>query len=438
MWIGQQTPYTDLLPLQEPTIGEMPGTVHGLAIEALLELGEVVDRHHPAHPTAAHLGTGAHGLAKGCLFCGRMLQNFYDLDVALVGQRQDPVRRAEPRMEATIEELLPKQVTEPFGLGFESVGTDGKSQMIDMHAPNGAGRRAEREIERLSSRDHHRPSLVLPPTMDTVTRFDGEGLRVVLSSSSVYPESTAAAFALASRLGYHGVEIMVGTDSISADPDALAELASYHQMPVTAIHAPTLLLTQRVWGTDPWAKLEKAGEVAATLGAPVVVVHPPFRWQRNYASVFTDGIRRLEANTGLIYAVENMYPWRGPGGGEVRAYAPSWDSSLLDCDHLTLDLSHAAIARQHSVELVRDWGERLAHVHLTDGTDGPTDQHLLPGEGDQDPGAVIDELVRSGYPGQVVVEVSTRGMTRQERIAALQRTVDFVQAQWKLTERPSS
>ena len=33
-------------------------------------------------------------------------------------------------------------------------------------------------------------------------------------------------------------------------------------------------------------------------------------------------------------------------GGEVRAYAPSWDPSELDVDHLTLDLSHAATARQ--------------------------------------------------------------------------------------------
>lgn len=274
--------------------------------------------------------------------------------------------------------------------------------------------------------------------MGTVTRFDAEASRVVLSSSSVYPESTAAAFALASRLGYDGVEIMVGTDAVSADADALAELSTYHQVPVTAIHAPTLLLTQRVWGTDPWGKLAKAGEVATALGADVVVVHPPFRWQRNYAAAFTEGIRRLEVSTGLIYAVENMYPWRGPGGGEVRAYAPSWDSSLLDCDHLTLDLSHAAIARQRSVDLVRDWGERLAHVHLTDGTDGPTDQHLLPGKGDQNPGAVMAELARAGYSGQLVAEVSTRGMTRHERAVALGETVAFIRDHLRATERPSA
>lgn len=274
--------------------------------------------------------------------------------------------------------------------------------------------------------------------MGVVTKIDGEGAMVVLSTSSVYPESTQAAFALASRLGYDGVEVMVGTDAISADGDALAELSTYHQVPVTAIHAPTLLLTQRVWGTDPWAKLEKAGEVAAALGAKVVVVHPPFRWQRNYAAAFTDGIRRLEVATGLIYAVENMYPWRGPGGGEVRAYAPSWDCALLDCDHLTLDLSHAAISRQRSVELVRDWGERLAHVHLTDGTDGPSDQHLLPGDGDQDPAAVVAELVRSGFRGQVVAEVSTRGMTRRERAEALAKTSAFIRLNLGLVERPSS
>jgi sugar phosphate isomerase/epimerase len=249
--------------------------------------------------------------------------------------------------------------------------------------------------------------------------------KVVLSSSSVYPEPTAAAFAIGSRLGYDGLEIRVGIDDASTDADTLADLSAYHRLPVTAVHAPTLLLTQGVWGTDPMAKLERAGRVARRLGATVVVVHPPFRWQRNYADSFTASIRELEAQTGLVYAVENMYPWRGPAGGEVRAYAPSWDCALLDCEHLALDLSHAAIARQRSLELVHDWGERLAHVHLTDGTNSAADDHLLPGQGDQDPAAVLAELASSGYVGQVVVEVSTRGLAAQERTEALRSALAF-------------
>ncbi|MCC6497539.1 MAG: sugar phosphate isomerase/epimerase [Propionibacteriaceae bacterium] len=250
--------------------------------------------------------------------------------------------------------------------------------------------------------------------------------RVALSTSSVYPESTAAGFALARKLGYDGIELMVGVDPASADVDAVERLADYHEVPVLAVHAPTLLLTQRVWGPDPWEKLERAAMAAHQLGADVVVVHPPFRWQRGYAAGFTEGIRRLEQTTGLAFAVENMYPWRGPGGGDVRAYAPSWDPSLLDCDNLTLDLSHAATARQSSVGLVRDWGERLRHVHLTDGTAGATDQHLLPGEGDQDAAGVLAELTRTRFAGHVVVEVQTRGLSRSERSNALAVSLNFV------------
>src|SRR5881398_4155959 len=76
--------------------------------------------------------------------------------------------------------------------------------------------------------------------------------KVALSTASVYPESTAAAFEIAARLGYDGVEVMVWTDPVSQDPEALHRLSEYHGTPIIAIHAPCLIITQRVWGTDPW------------------------------------------------------------------------------------------------------------------------------------------------------------------------------------------
>ena len=77
-------------------------------------------------------------------------------------------------------------------------------------------------------------------------------MKVALSTASVYPESTATAFEIAARLGYDGVEVMVWTDPVSQDVDALRRLSDYHRMPVLAVHAPCLLITQRVWSTDPW------------------------------------------------------------------------------------------------------------------------------------------------------------------------------------------
>src|ERR687890_90337 len=114
--------------------------------------------------------------------------------------------------------------------------------------------------------------------------------KVGLATASVYPESTANAFEIAARLGYDGVEVMIWTDPVSQDVDALRRLSDYHEIPILSVHAPCLVISQRVWGTDPWAKLVRSKDAAETLGAETVVVHPPFRWQRDYARQFIGGI----------------------------------------------------------------------------------------------------------------------------------------------------
>ena len=176
------------------------------------------------------------------------------------------------------------------------------------------------------------------------TRGRARPARIGLSTASVYPESTANGFELATRLGYDGVEVMVGIDPISQEVDAVRQLSTTTSCRCCAVHAPCLLITQRVWGTEPWGKLERSAEMAARLGADVVVVHPPFRWQRDYARGFVEGIAELEDRTGVTFAVENMYPWRAPGR-ELQVYAPSWDPTEQDYAHTTLDLSHSAVAR---------------------------------------------------------------------------------------------
>lgn len=249
--------------------------------------------------------------------------------------------------------------------------------------------------------------------------------QVLLSTSSVYPETTASGFEIAAGLGYDGVELMVGIDPVAADIDAVQKLRDYHGVPVLAIHAPCLLVTQMTWGDDPWAKLDMSAVAAQRLGATTVVVHPPFRWQREYARGFVAGIKRLNESTGLTFAVENMYPWRTPAG-ELKAYLPGWDPTSYDYEHLTLDLSHASTARQESLALAQSWGDRLAHVHLTDGTGSIKDEHLLPGHGDQHADRVLRHLADSGFTGHVVVEVNSRASgSRGQREEDLARSLTF-------------
>jgi sugar phosphate isomerase/epimerase len=248
--------------------------------------------------------------------------------------------------------------------------------------------------------------------------------KVGLSTASVYPETTSSAFELARRLGYDGIEVMVGIDPVAADIDAVEKLRDYHGVPVLAIHSPCLLITQRVWG-DPWAKLERSAEAARRLDAEVVVVHPPFRWQRDYARGFVEGIRRLNETTGITFCVENMYPWRTPGG-ELKAYMPGWDPTDMEYSYLTLDLSHASTANQRSLELAQSWGSRLRHVHLTDGSGSVKDEHLVPGRGDQQADLVLNYLAEQGFDGHVVLEVNSRkSETRSQREIDLAESLAF-------------
>lgn len=251
------------------------------------------------------------------------------------------------------------------------------------------------------------------------------GIRVGLSTSSVFPDSTATAFELAAYLGYDGVEVMVGTDATSQDSQALRALSDHYQVPILAIHAPCLVITQHVWGTDPWGKLQRAQQAAETVGAATVVVHPPFRWQRDYAREFVAGLHRMESETDVRFAVENMYPWRA-GPGSVAAYLPDWDVRNDDYVHTTLDLSHTAVSRTDPLEMVADLGSRLAHLHLTDGTDSSRDEHLIPGRGQQPVAQVLTHLAGSGFAGTVIAEVSTRrAPDRAARIADLAETLAF-------------
>ena len=196
-------------------------------------------------------------------------------------------------------------------------------------------------------------------------------IKVGLSTASVYPLRAEAAFEYAARLGYDGVELMVWGESVSQDIDAVQKLSRRYRVPVLSVHAPCLLISQRVWGANPIPKLDRSVRAAEQLGAQTVVVHPPFRWQRRYAEGFTEQVAALEASSDVMVAVENMFPFRADrffgagqsrermrrrGGGPgpaISAFAPSYDPLDGNHAHYTLDLSHTATAGTDSLDMAR-------------------------------------------------------------------------------------
>ncbi|WP_069853195.1 sugar phosphate isomerase/epimerase family protein [Actinoalloteichus hymeniacidonis] len=269
---------------------------------------------------------------------------------------------------------------------------------------------------------------------------------VGLSTASVWPQPVEAAFEIAADLGYDGIELMVWADQISQDPAAVRRLAQSYGVPVLAVHAPCLLITQRVWSADPEERLRRAVDAAAELDASTVVVHPPFRWQRRYADGFADLVAELTETSGIAVAVENMFPLRppnprrfgsrlqasrlrpmaAPASLQVSAFRPSPDPTDQGHRHYTLDLSHTAAAHVDAMELAARMGDGLRHIHLADGSGLAKDQHLLPGRGKQPCGELCEHLARGNFDGAVVIEVNTRkSRTPEERSAELAEALAF-------------
>ncbi len=237
-------------------------------------------------------------------------------------------------------------------------------------------------------------------------------ITVGMSTSCVFPLSTETAFRFAKAAGFDGVEIMVTSDPTTQDAGILNEFSRRYGMPILSIHAPVLFLTQFVWGFGSRSKLERSAQLATQVGAPTVVVHPPFRWQVAYAATFERFVRELSTRYRLEFAVENMFPWK-LGPATLRGYSPSPDPVVADCDAITLDFSHAALGGRDALEYAHAMGDRLRHVHLCDGPGSMAegylfDEHRMPGHGTQPVAEVLQYLAGRSWSGALVAEVNTR------------------------------
>jgi sugar phosphate isomerase/epimerase len=240
--------------------------------------------------------------------------------------------------------------------------------------------------------------------------------RLLFSSAAFFARSLAETFRVVVAAGYTGVEVMVTKDPQSQDPATMRRLADDHGLEIGALHAPCLLLTRRVWGSDPIGKIDRAVDVASEAGIPVVVMHPPYRWQQRYRRWLRDDLPLVEARRGITVAIENMFPVH-IGSQPLTLHSNQDLDELEGIPHLVLDTSHAAVAGHDLLEVRSRFGDRLRHVHLSDNAGRGWDSHLPPGQGVLPLGRFLDDLVASGYGGAVSLEVDLRRyLTEPERL----------------------
>lgn len=264
-----------------------------------------------------------------------------------------------------------------------------------------------------------------------ITIQNETNLKLSLSTSSVDVFNPEETFIFADRLGYDGVEVMVSPGSKTQSSYALNSYIDRYQVPVTSIHAPTLLLCKFVWGTSPAGKLERSVKFAQEVGASKVVVHPPVKWN-SYAEKFIEFSNSLEEEHGIKVCVENMFPWKFRGK-EKQIYGPSWGEATEKASSLTFDFSHAAASSIDVLDEVKRNYKKMQIIHLCDGSnreyqkgDAILDEHLIPGQGDMPIREVYEFLNSVGWDNDTTLEVNTRGSkTNDAREDILRESIDF-------------
>lgn len=229
------------------------------------------------------------------------------------------------------------------------------------------------------------------------------------STGPFYMFSLEETFELLALAGFDGAELMITQDRVSQDPLRMAAVARRYGLPVPAIHGPFLLATWFVYGTDPKGKIERCVEYAETARVPVVVIHPPYRWQVGYAAWLAERIEQVREETGVTIAVENMFPvWLNGHRSRLQFHNGIEPAELAQYPYVTLDLSHAAVA---GVDILNAWatlGERVVHVHASNNagrgrdTHAPLDQGILPVR------EFLEELAASRFGGAVSLELDVR------------------------------
>ena len=232
---------------------------------------------------------------------------------------------------------------------------------------------------------------------------------LVFSTAPWFRRPVREAFRHIADAGYEAVEIMVTQDPYTQEPHLLAGLSKEFGLRVAAIHAPFLLITRSVWGSEPTGKIYRAVHLAQEVEASLVVIHPPYRWQVRFRRWIEGNLEEFSARTGVTVAVENMFPLRLAGERGLTFHSGQEFEELERFPFLVLDTSHAAVAGIDIREAFRHYRDQIQHVHLSNNAGKGWDSHLpVYEEGVLPLGEFLDDLGRDGFAGAVSIELDLR------------------------------
>jgi sugar phosphate isomerase/epimerase len=249
---------------------------------------------------------------------------------------------------------------------------------------------------------------------------------IILSSGSLYNFDIATVMALAGEIGFDGLELIVDWRRETHQPGHLESLMARHKLPILAIHSPFAAGLIQGWPDDPVARIKQSVQLAETLGAKTVVVHPPQRWVRLQALAASPGrtwklsvpvpvagpgrlgrwlwhdLAEFQAQTPVKIAVENM-PCRRLGPIKLEPHHFAQPETLSHFQYLTLDTTHVGTRHPDLLGFYHQIKANVAHIHLSNYNGR---QHQLLTQGHLPLAPFLAELASDTFAGLISLELS--------------------------------
>ncbi|MCX7623276.1 MAG: sugar phosphate isomerase/epimerase [Thermomicrobium sp.] len=260
-------------------------------------------------------------------------------------------------------------------------------------------------------------------------------MHILVSTGSLPWLGLEDRFRLIAEAGADGVELLLDRRLLRRDPRELAAQAQRLGVPIRSVHA-VLHLTRESTSQEV---RDSARFARALPDCEVLVVHPPRRLERvrEWYLALQEG--RTTGDRRLALAAETL-------GQHSRADRPVPFDSL---DHflrfteewdlgIVFDVAHAASLGWDLAGALRRCRPRLVNVHVSDALDrnfrlvlanALIRDHRLPGTGRLPLAELLQMLRRSGYGGNVTLELSPlllfapRKRSVRERLARAVATV---------------
>lgn len=262
-------------------------------------------------------------------------------------------------------------------------------------------------------------------------------MRILASTGPLFARPLDWALGVMAEAGFDGVELMVTQDPATQEPERVVDAMRTEGIAVPVVHGPFLLITRRVFDTDLVTKARRSLELAGHVGADLMIVHPPFRWQRGFHRWLLEDSDVEAAALDTRVGVENLYPVN-VRGRSVRFHRYTQPEHLLPFTNVVLDTSHLGVAGVDLVAAYDQLWDRIAHLHVSDYRGEGKDSHAPLGHGvlplarflqrvardSPDPSSPRAEVDRSGE-ASITLELDCRpylddraalvGYLRQER-----------------------